>query len=238
MTNVAVLAEFGTKEPLVLKFRRHSELFRWYRDGANGAQPLELVPQSVPVVGDVRAGASCFVSQLASGLVGTWGPAIHGHLLGRKVDCDTPAHEPHEMDLPLDLVGAIVRASLCGNLGAVVTSGGGAYVWGEVLSPPLAGGFALSKKLFWDETQLLKMVVIEEDGEQLDVGDMDVGVSHLVCLTAGGHVWVAGTNENGQLGVTKSPPKTEWTRLGGFVAKKVVCGPQSTFFICKDDGSL
>lgn len=220
-------------EPCVLRFRHHSELFRWYREGHERvAPPTRALLLPAPAT-ELRAGACAFAARLREGHVVTWGAPIHGHLLGRHVDVERPADEPHRLDLPLDLVGAVVRVALCGNLGAVVTSSGGAYVWGEVLSPPLAGDFTLSQ-LFGDEAQLLRLVDIEHGGEQLDVVDMDVGVSHLVCLTEGGLVWVAGTNENGQLGLPTSPPKTEWTRRGDLVAKRVVCGPKSSFFICDD----
>jgi hypothetical protein len=221
--------------PQVLRFRHCSDLFEWYRSGPNGSvRPAHAAPLPSPPAADVHAGAGACVARLADGSAATWGAPHHGRLLGRRVDRDAPARVPGALDLPLV---AVERAALRGGLGAAVTSNGGAYVWGEVLGPPLVGGFSLSK-LVHDEEQVLKLVVIEEGGEQLDVVDMDVGVSHLVCLTASGQVWVAGTNEHGQLGHPGDAAKAEWTRLGDFVARKVVCGPQSTFFICRDDDDL
>jgi hypothetical protein len=217
----------------VLKFRHHNDLFRWYSEGVDAVQPTDTVPLRAPAA-DVLGGAGTFVARLTNGSVATWSTSLHGHLLGRSVNRDTPPNAPCALDLPVDMVGGIDRAVLRGSLGGVVTGNGAAYVWGDILSAPLTGGdFALSS-LFGKEEQQLRLVVIEDGGEQLDVVDMDVGMSHLVCLTAGGRVWVAGTNEHGQLGLPPSGPKTEWTSLGGFVARKVVCGPQSTFFICDD----
>jgi alpha-tubulin suppressor-like RCC1 family protein len=126
------------------------------------------------------------------------------------------------------------RAALRGGLGAVVADAGGAYLWGEAMVPPPAVGLDLSKLAVGDKLDM-RLVVIEDGGEQLDVDDMDVGISHLVCLTDGGSVWVAGTNEHGQLGLLAGEARTEWTRVGDLIARRVVCGPQSTFFICDDN---
>jgi hypothetical protein len=224
--------------PQILSFRHHSDLFVWYRSGRSGpARPADAAPLPPRPVADVRAGAGACVARLADGSAAlTWGAPHLAHQLGRAVDGGAAAaRAPRALG---DLRPATLeRVALRGGLGAAVASGGGAYLWGEALSPPLVGGFDFSR-LVADAEQLLKLVVIEEGDEQLDVVDMDVGVAHVVCLTAEGHVWVAGTNENGQLGLPPSAPKTEWTRLGNFVAQRVFCGPQSTWFVCNDDDDL
>jgi alpha-tubulin suppressor-like RCC1 family protein len=69
-----------------------------------------------------------------------------------------------------------------------------------------------------------------------DIIDVGVGESHMIALTAGGHIYVIGVNQDGQLGLDIQHRSRDWAQVDIALhesqkIKGVAAGPRNSFVL-------
>ena len=160
-----------------------------------------------------------------------------------------PSPVPDLRDLP---TGRIRRIAAGGYAVLALTEGHDMYAWG---GGSIGGGrssplFAGSGGISGVPAPVVVVAMDAEPGSERvqqeeveDVVDCAAGDAHVVVLTGQGHVYVAGDNGNGQLGLAGDKAKANakavasWTRValppetGAVVA--VAAGPRSSFIVTR-----
>ncbi|KAK4186083.1 E3 ubiquitin-protein ligase HERC2 [Podospora australis] len=154
----------------------------------------------------------------------TWGDDRFLPTLAREPTTSSPASCPglvtYLQDLP---TGPVTQIAAGGYLLAALTAGNDLYCWGHAGRSPVAQYLSLS--------DVPEPVII---GDDIEIVDMAVGMSHMIVLTTDGEVYVIGSNTNGQLGLSDTEIAKEWTRVDvpsceGRI-RGVAAGPKASFF--------
>lgn len=222
----------------ILEFTTFDEFVKWYRDpSAEDSRPAKhhMLPGRPK---QLLANAASSLLLMEGGEVYSWGDsryrslgrAVVGGEEGTTVQADSPGR--------IHALGGLkISKIVCGGwLSGAISGDGAGYLWGSA-SP--SGGeheiMCLGEVSFAGELALIN--IHEDSGEAMDVVDMAVGTAHvmLVLKDAGGkhRVYVAGNNEDGQLGLDSGAKFVlDWTELRelrGQQIYQVFCGPRSTY---------
>ncbi|KAH0034587.1 RCC1/BLIP-II protein, partial [Aureobasidium melanogenum] len=178
-------------------------------------------------VAQLVANVTGFVCLTQEGNVYTWGDARHSSL-GRSVT-ETEAKSPGLVE---SLAGIqIKKIASDGWMTAALSEDGAVYLFGT----GTPGTQHLLSCLDGLDPTGAALVEIEQNKEPLDFLDIAVGDGHVVLLTQDGHVYAAGDNRNGQLGLGQKASSyiKDWREViipGGRRCGAVYAGPKSSFF--------
>lgn len=232
-TCITFLASPGSQMIHILEFAQWADFLLWYSDPAAYPKMAEekslQLPQHYMLRGRVSsllAGAVAFTMLTEAGEVYTWTPdARHHRCLGRAPSSDAPAEKP----ALVDALGGIPIAKLVvgGWMSVALSRDRDAYAWGR--DKPSADQ-DVSLNVLPDQGEEIRLL---EVGGGMDVIDAGVGSSHIALADAEGALWVAGGNDNGQLGLDIEQHVDTWTQVRSLEKKvaKVWCGDNCTFIL-------
>jgi alpha-tubulin suppressor-like RCC1 family protein len=198
----------------VLEFISFEEFKIWYTDpsaasssnGVGNADAKQYMHHMLP--GRARklvAGATCFALLGEEGEMFTWGDARHARCLARTSDADYPADKP----CLVEALGGIPIEKIDGRgwMFGALSREKDLYLWGSE-KPGGKGGL---KQLLGTGEEEIKLVEIDSVESVMDFG---IGAGHVAVISEEGDVWVAGDNQNKQLGLGEYSEKLVgvWTK--------------------------
>ncbi|KAF2839624.1 RCC1/BLIP-II [Patellaria atrata CBS 101060] len=208
-----------------------SSIQNWYE---NPVASAHLVRHKFSIDGHLKqfiASATAFVALIDDGSVWTWGDARHGRVLGRDLGDGGLSTKPGIVD---GLDGIPIRKIAAGAwiMGAV-SKDRDAYLWG--MARP-GQGDKIDALCRSDDELIEEDVKLVNIGEGLDILDLAIGDGHVVILTQGGRIFVAGDSNNGQLGLGHSQRHfiPTWTEVELFQSLEVIsihAGDKTSFAI-------
>lgn len=221
---------------VISEFRTFAAMRGWCEDpeGLN-MQPI-IQHTFIQPVQRLVAGAASFCLLTKSGEVYTWGDGRRNALgRSRKHDGSSNSHLP---SLVTALQGIKIE-KIChgGGMFGAVSVDGAAYLWGLSM-PPESRLVSTLASMPADEDVALITLNANGDDEP-DIVDMDIGNGHAAVVTKAGHLYVVGSDSNGQLGLMRYHSLededqsesfvVDWTRVTLHeTVRAVICGPKST----------
>lgn len=142
----------------------------------------------------------------------------------------SPADVPNPIT-DLDVLNDPVKhVAASGYTVLALTESGSIYAWGRVIS----GAHRLTHS-FPDLSACPNYIQVCDDE---DIADVAIGTGHAIALSTSGHVFVIGSNSNGQLGINNqaTAQATQWTIADvnvstGYTITAIAAGPRSSFII-------
>jgi hypothetical protein len=222
-----ILTSASSPRSSILEFTSFDKFRQWFDDEVNDLHGPSFSHTVPGRVAQLVANVTGFVCLTKEGNVYTWGDARHSSL-GRSV-AETEAKSPGLVE---SLAGIqIKKIASDGWMTVALSEDGAVYIFGTG-TPGTQHSLSCLGEL---NPMGAALVEIEEDGEPLDFSDVAVGDGHVLLLAQNGHVFAAGDNRNGQLGLGQkaSSYAKDWREIiipDQHRCVAVFAGPKSSFF--------